>query len=532
LNRVLVWLGTPSATGLFSAAPGDTKNYLTWTNPNPTGYPGVLIFYNEGTGYPTGVPTPGDTYNLEDTIPGTVPGTVIYSESTAGTSYTHTELTNGQTYYYVAYVFDGSENYVLLGNAVATPQEGGGPPGPGTLAAPTNLIATSSQVAGKWQIDLSWQDNSPDEDGFEISRKVGTGAWVDGYATVAAGVESYTDDEAEAGLAADTIFTYRVRAFRNDTPTTTYSLYSNEASAATSILAMPTNLSAVGGEREVFLYWKNNSPGATGFEVQRSHLSPYATTHNFVTVGNAAAGASSYRDELKTSPNLPDGRPYYYRIRAYDLVTQTEWSEIAWTNPIPSAFPYGEDPSNLELLGGWNNMVVRFNDNTTNESSYVVEVWKAKPSYTALPYATAYLGVLEGATWHETSLTITSSGTYYIRLIAYHKTTNYGFSRYATIKGGSGSYAQVTVTAESGDTCGAGNCFIATAAWGTPYERNVQIFRRFRDKHLLTNRAGRAFVRWYYSHSPSLADYIRSRPAARAVARTFLRPLAWLLAKW
>jgi len=325
-----------------------------------------------------------------------------------------------------------------------------------------------------------------------------------------------------------------VRAFKGTPPPPwdEESVWSNEASAVTSTMVTPTNLSAVGGEREVFLYWKNNSPGATGFEIQRSHLTPYATTHNFVTVGNAPAGAVTYRDALTSSPNIPDGRPYYYRIRAYDLVTQTEWSEIAWTNPIPSAFPYGEDPSNLELLGGWNNMVVRFNDNTTNESSYVVEVWKAKPSYTALPYATAYLGVLEGATWHETSLTITSSGTYYIRLIAYHKTTNYGFSRYATIKGGSGSYAQVTVTAESGDTCGAGNCFIATAAWGTPYERNVQIFRRFRDKHLLTNRAGRAFVRWYYSHSPSLADYIRSRPAARAVARTFLRPLAWLLAKW
>jgi len=76
---------------------------------------------------------------------------------------------------------------------------------------------------------------------------------------------------------------------------------------------------------------------------------------------------------------------------------------------------------------------------------------------------------------------------------------------------------------------GGGGCFIATAAFGSPYERHVKTLRQFRDSRLLTNRPGRAFVRWYYRHSPSYADYIRRRPAARMFVRTLLRPLAWLV---
>ncbi|HNS32491.1 MAG TPA: hypothetical protein PKN36_05900, partial [bacterium] len=58
---------------------------------------------------------------------------------------------------------------------------------------------------------------------------------------------------------------------------------------------------------------------------------------------------------------------------------------------------------------------------------------------------------------------------------------------------------------------------------------HVEIFKVFRDRRLLSNRAGRAFVKWYYRHSPPFASYIRRRPAARMLARTALRPLAWFI---
>jgi uncharacterized repeat protein (TIGR01451 family) len=75
-----------------------------------------------------------------------------------------------------------------------------------------------------------------------------------------------------------------------------------------------------------------------------------------------------------------------------------------------------------------------------------------------------------------------------------------------------------------GGSMGAG-CFIATAAWGQPWDENVRTLRRFRDRFLMTHAPGRAFVRWYYRVSPPLAAFIAKSPARRAVTRAALTPL-------
>jgi subtilisin family serine protease/PKD repeat protein len=75
------------------------------------------------------------------------------------------------------------------------------------------------------------------------------------------------------------------------------------------------------------------------------------------------------------------------------------------------------------------------------------------------------------------------------------------------------------------------DCFIATAAWGSPLEEEVMTLRRFRDRYLLDTATGRAVVDAYYRHSPPLADAIRERPWARAAVRALLRPLV-AVASW
>ncbi|MBN1445407.1 MAG: hypothetical protein JW957_04805 [Candidatus Omnitrophica bacterium] len=72
---------------------------------------------------------------------------------------------------------------------------------------------------------------------------------------------------------------------------------------------------------------------------------------------------------------------------------------------------------------------------------------------------------------------------------------------------------------------GGGGCFIATAAFGSYQERHICILRQFRDNYLLTNTAGRSFVRWYYRKGPIGAKHIKSRPFLRAAARILLYPL-------
>jgi len=71
---------------------------------------------------------------------------------------------------------------------------------------------------------------------------------------------------------------------------------------------------------------------------------------------------------------------------------------------------------------------------------------------------------------------------------------------------------------------GGGGCFIATAAFGTPMERHVQILRDFRDRVLLTTSAGQAFVKFYYEVSPPIAGKIAGSEGLRFITRAGLMP--------
>jgi len=57
----------------------------------------------------------------------------------------------------------------------------------------------------------------------------------------------------------------------------------------------------------------------------------------------------------------------------------------------------------------------------------------------------------------------------------------------------------------------------------------VDVLRQFRDRHLLTNAPGRAFVAFYYRYSPALADAIRPHDSVRAAVRAALWPIVWAI---
>lgn len=96
--------------------------------------------------------------------------------------------------------------------------------------------------------------------------------------------------------------------------------------------------------------------------------------------------------------------------------------------------------------------------------------------------------------------------------------------------GGTSSGGDGVSTSSGGDGGGGGGCFIATAAFGSPLHPYVKELRVFRDTHLLTNSAGKAFVNFYYRYSPPLAEIIRGNNHLRIAARIMLVPLVMTVA--
>jgi len=67
-------------------------------------------------------------------------------------------------------------------------------------------------------------------------------------------------------------------------------------------------------------------------------------------------------------------------------------------------------------------------------------------------------------------------------------------------------------------------CFIATAAYGTPMAEEIGILRKFRDEYLLTNPVGATLVELYYRVSPPIAEFITEHPSLKPIVRAGLLP--------
>ena len=74
-----------------------------------------------------------------------------------------------------------------------------------------------------------------------------------------------------------------------------------------------------------------------------------------------------------------------------------------------------------------------------------------------------------------------------------------------------------------------GGCLIATATFGSEMAPQVQFLREIRDNTVLQTESGSAFMtgfnQFYYSFSPTIADYERENPAFKEAVKITLTPL-------
>lgn len=88
------------------------------------------------------------------------------------------------------------------------------------------------------------------------------------------------------------------------------------------------------------------------------------------------------------------------------------------------------------------------------------------------------------------------------------------------------SYVQPTPTTEKKN---GGGCLIATAAFGSELSPQVQQLRELRDNTILNTKSGMAFMttfnQFYYSFSPTVADFEREQPIFKEVVKITLTPM-------
>lgn len=296
------------------------------------------------------------------------------------TEFTNSGLSRTTTYYYRVRAYNSIGNSAYSNEANATTLD----------TIPNTPSSLSASVLSSSQIKLTWSDNSDNELGFKIERKLGTSGTWSQIATVGANVEQYTD----SGLNSATIYYYRVRAYNN----IGNSGYSNETNAKTLEVPpnAPSNLSAVPiSYTEIRLNWSDNSNNETGFKIERK-TGVDGTWSQITTVGSNTTQYIDNELEIATT--------YIYRIRAYNSAGNSAYSNEASATthsitPLKHIIAMGDyhtaainDSGDLYMVG-LNNAGQLGNNSTTN-SEYFVKVSNLSHNVAAVSLGAIHSGAL------------------------------------------------------------------------------------------------------------------------------------------
>ncbi|MFH1226477.1 MAG: SBBP repeat-containing protein, partial [Planctomycetota bacterium] len=223
-------------------------------------------------------------------------------------AYSDTGLTDGTVYYYRVKAYNAIGDSAYCADATAT-----------TPVNPPSALNTA--VVSSSQINLTWTDNSNSETGFKVERKTGIAGVYSVITTIAgAGITNYSN----TGLTDGTVYYYRVRAYNADGN----SAYCNETPGTTPVKPPSAlNVTTV-SLSQINLAWTDNSNSEIGFKVERKTgvTGTYAVITTII-----GAGIASYSDT-----GLTDGTVYYYRVKAYNAIGDSAYSNESFSATFPS----------------------------------------------------------------------------------------------------------------------------------------------------------------------------------------------------
>jgi PKD repeat protein len=300
----------------------------------------------------------------------------------------------------------------------------------------------------------------------------------------------------------------------------------------------------------------------------RQGLRPAAVgSYIFVTGGYRDSGSEKINERLQA---LPDYDPVVVSFLSANPTSGTVPLEVSFAVEASGgagsydyswSFGDGEtsdlqNPTHTYDTAGTYNVIVTVRDAGDPDNSTTGQL-------TVIPFVTLSVGISASPSTGQTPLEVTFTATISGESPPYSLEWNFGDGTEETQSTDSntaqishtydtaGTY-QVWIVVTSGDVEGAGTqtvqvsigmsvsspptptsdgegdgagCFIATAAYGSPMEPQVELLREFRDRFLLTNSVGKSFVIIYYAYSPPVADFIAKHDTLRAGVRCALLPV-------
>lgn len=285
----------------------------------------------------------------------------------------------------------------------------------GTLSvpiAPSNLFATASGST----INLTWTDNSTNEDSFRIW--IATNGSLSLYKNidfVSANVTSYSC----RGLLAGKNYFFKVDATNASGSTFGTNRASATALTSDTVSLAPNNLSVTFiNQNSISVSWTDNSNNELGFKIERSS----SQSGPFSAIGNTSISMSrtAYTVFFQEIPSgLVGGATYYYRVAAYNEVGTSSY--VSKPLVMPSLDP-PPSPSNftatvlLDSLGIGLLWTV-----TSDNAGYRI----SKATSTSGPFNLFFdLGPISAeigsAMGLEDAGPFTSGATYYYRIVAYN----------------------------------------------------------------------------------------------------------------
>lgn len=290
----------------------------------------------------------------------------------------------------------GSSEY---SNEVASTLSNGSP----DIPYPTNLVA---KILAKDKIQLSWTDNSSNENFFQVERKTGsTGTFFPIGKPLPPNTTTFLDSA--YGLQPGNDYEYRVKAYSD-----TDSSWSNSLAVRTPDynLTKPSNLAAARfNTNTIRIIWTDNSQYETSTIIERKSTSNTAYTQ----IGTVGTDITRFDD---TSFNV--GESYTYRVRGTDGLVYSEYS-----NEASITIPPINRPTNLSAVKtGPTSVRLTWTDNSTNESAFLIE----RRSFTNTTYQ--LIGVITANSTQYDDTNALPGETYFYRVRA---TDDYHYSDYS-----------------------------------------------------------------------------------------------------